>query len=56
MKWLIDLLAKLIPELITKLFKKSPPTVEFGEGDGEFEESVREQIDDQIPDGPGGKK
>lgn len=56
MKWLADILAKIIPEIIAKLFKRDPATMEYGEAGGEFEEKVKDQIDDQIPDGPGGSR
>lgn len=56
MKWLIDLIAKLTPNLIKELIGKKSPSMEVGEAGGEFEEKVKEQIDDQIPDGPGESK
>jgi hypothetical protein len=46
MKWLIQLLALLIPNLIKELFKKSPPTMETGKSDGKTEENLKDKIDE----------
>jgi hypothetical protein len=55
MKWLAVIL-KAFFEAIFGFIKKDPKTLEVGESGGEFEDKVKEQIDDQIPDGPGGSK
>jgi len=56
MNWIIKIIGALIPELIIKLLKRTPPTMEVGESGGKLEKSVKDQIDDDIPNGPGGKK
>jgi hypothetical protein len=46
MKWLISLLAKLVPELIAKLFKKENPDMEYGHSDGNTEKRLKDKIDE----------
>lgn len=55
MKWL-GVILKAFFEALFGSIKKDPNTLEVGEGEGEFEEKVKDQIDDQIPNGPGGRK
>lgn len=58
MTWIdwIKTIASAFFEALFKFIKKEPNTMEMGESGGEFEEDLKDQIDEQIPDGPGGTK
>ena len=53
MKWLSVILKEFFSALFGYI-KREPRTMEVGESGGEFEKKVKEQIDDQIPNGPAG--
>ncbi len=46
MKWLTDLLAKLIPNLIKELVQKRLPSMSSGKSDGKTEKRLKKKIND----------
>ena len=45
--WLIELLARLIPEFILRLFKKETDSMEPGDSTGKTEEELKDKIDEK---------
>jgi hypothetical protein len=46
MKWLMQLLAMLIPKMFKELVKKEPKSMEVGHSDGETENRLKDKIDE----------